>query len=236
MKTKCIVSLVMMVIVATPCYAAYLLEENWDIFDGWADDSINGGISEIDPAGELHLDCTGLTDDGYARRIQDIGEIGAGDYYVEFRFKGDTWDGWAGIWNGEVRGIQAFTNGPTYALYCWIGNDFTDGDGIYLHDGAAYHLVYEHTWDDNWHTVVFYVHNSQTDVDIWVDKDPRTEAADATDGDCSFGTSGDGLVRVQGIGSLAGDGEYHVDCLYIIPEPTTIFLLGLGTIFLRRKS
>ena len=188
----------------------------------WTDGDANGAVSEIDPAGQLHLDCTSMSADGWAVRSKDLGTVGTGNYYVEIKFKGDVWGGRA----GNAFGIYIKTSGETCLSLPRIGNGFVtpEGDGIIVIDSTAtFNLVYEHTWDNDWHTVVFYVHNSQTDMDIWIDKDP-SETADVTDADCSYPTVEDGLIQVKADGELAGNGEYHIDYMYIgdaLEEATT---------------
>lgn len=191
-----------------------LFEEDWDALGTWEDLDTNDGVSEIDPAGQLHLDCISVSADGSARRKLDFGAIGDGDYYVEVKFKADTWDGYG---TSLDRGIRVQAGGATNYISAFFQNGANDGDGIIIYDGAAFNLVYEHTWDNDWHTVVFFVHNSQTDVDIWVDKSP-SEAADVTDADCSWALIRDGQVDSAGYGTVAGNGEYHIDYMYIGTE------------------
>ncbi|GAG87720.1 unnamed protein product, partial [marine sediment metagenome] len=58
-----------------------LLNEPWNALGTWADGDTNGGVSSIDPAGQLYCDCRALTVDGSkAQRGKDIGTIGDGDY------------------------------------------------------------------------------------------------------------------------------------------------------------
>jgi len=195
-----------------------ILQEDWDDLTDWTDGDTNGAVSEIDPAGQLYLDDRALTDNGRTKRSKNIGSIGSGDYYVEIRFKGDKWDGY-----GTVDFGMNFLHesGRPKRLNFAIGNGFTDpsGDGIIVFgSNGVGHLVYAHTWDNNWHTIVFFVHNSGTDVDIWIDKDPATEPADITDADCDYVGGTDGNVNVRGFGTPAGDGEYHIDYWYIGTE------------------
>jgi len=191
-----------------------ILEEDWDALGSWTDGDINGAVSSISPAGQLYLDCRAMTAIGWAERLKDIGTIGTGNYYIEIRFKGDVWD----YYDAINRGIRMVPQAGINQVFMYIGNGFVDGDGIRVYDGAAFNLVYEHTWDTNWHTIVFFVHNNQTDMDIWVDKDPRTEGADVTDADCSYATETDGLISVRGNGNPDGNGEYHTDYIYIGDE------------------
>ena len=192
-----------------------ILEEDWGDLVGWVDGDTNGGVSEIDPAGQLHLDLRAVSSTGQANRGKDIGTIDTGDYYIEYKFKGNPWDGHATA--SVNRGIGINVQAGTNWLIPRIMNGHTDGDGIWVYDGATYNKVLAKTWDNEWHTIVFYVHNSQTDVDIWVDKHP-SETADVTDADCSHAKVTDGLVGVTGYGSTDGDGEYHIDYLYIGEE------------------
>ena len=112
-----------------------IFQIDWDDLIGWADLDGDGGVSEIDPAGQLHLDCRAMSANGKAHRRQDLGTIGTGDYYVEIRFKGDTWDGFG----NEDWGIILQTPAGTDTLLAHIGNDFVSpaGDGILIFDGST---------------------------------------------------------------------------------------------------
>ena len=182
-----------------------IFKVDFDNLTDWTDGDTNGAVSEIDPAGQLHLDCISMTATGYAKRSKDLGTVGSGNYYVEVRFKGDTWD-----YLGSRVLICAGTN---FFQATFKGSD-AGNNGIYIYDGATDNKVLAKDWDNNWHTVVFYIHNSQTDCDIWVDKSP-SESADVTDADCSTSTFGDGYTELYGYGTVAGNGEYHVDYVYV---------------------
>jgi len=188
-----------------------IAEIKWDTLDGWVDEDSNGGVSSLDfPYTQLYLNLIGATDDAIASRSKDIGTIGTGDYYIEIRFKGDVWDGYAGNY-----GFRLLIDAGSQRFLCYLGNGYSGGDGLYIDDGTTRPRVIDKTWDNEWHTLVFYIHNSQTDCDIWVDKDP-SEAADVTDADCSDQAAAtDGLVVLNGAGSVAGDGEYHIDYILI---------------------
>ena len=71
-----------------------ILQEDWNALGTWIDNPNDGGVSEIDPAGQLHLDCLTMTGNGFAERNKDFGTIGTGDYWVEIRFIGDAWGGY----------------------------------------------------------------------------------------------------------------------------------------------
>jgi len=185
-----------------------ILQEDWDALGDWVDEDGYGGVSSISPAGQLYFDCRVVDEEGYAARSKEV-TIGTGDYYIEIRFKGDVWDNYTN--SALVTEVRAETN----RIWLSIGNGMDAGDGIIIFDGVNYNRVYSHTWDNNWHTIVFYVHNSQTDVDIWIDKDPVTEEADVTDADCSSATLGEESVKELGYGTENRKGEYHIDYLYI---------------------
>jgi len=191
-----------------------LLQEDWDALGTWDDGDAGGGVSDISPAGQLYLDCRAVDPTGRAYRSKDFGTIGTGDYYIELRFSGDVWDNTADI---SESGIQLNVQAETKQLLTYIGNDL-DGstDGIWVMDsGGTKTKVLTKTWDTSFHVITFFVHNSQTDVDIWIDTDPATEAADVTDADCSHATATDGFTAISGRGSAAGNGEYHIDYLYV---------------------
>ena len=177
---------------------SYILHEDWDALGGWVDGDVVGGVSEIDPAGQLYLDCRALTGSGgYAKR-SDVVPIGAGDHWIEIRFKIDV---------SDDSGLNLMIDGATHGLNVYIGNPAAGiGNGITVYSGAAHVLAIAKTWDTEWHTVIFHVHNNQDDVDIWVDKDPATEDADATDVTKEADISEDGRIWIRGFGSIAGNG------------------------------
>ena len=191
-----------------------LIEVDFDNLTDWTKSEPSGSVFEIDPAGQLHLDCTSVSAYIYVFGSKDFGSIGTGDYYAEIKFKGDTWNGFGAY---ILYGMQNIIEGNTNRLRTYIGNDFVSpsGSGIIMYDGTSYNLVYSKTWDNDWHTIVYYIHNSQTDCDIWVDKDPETEAADVTDADCSDIKITDGKIEIGGYGSSPGPGEYHIDYIYV---------------------
>jgi len=185
-----------------------LLEELWSALGSWTDGDINGAVSSISPAGQLYLDCRAMTDPGVAARNKDIGTIGTGDYTVYIRFKGDVWDKQS---PGNF-GITLYICGNTNNLHINIGHD--NGDkGVFVRSAAGWVKVVTKTWDNDWHTIRLDVHNSQTDVDIYVDDE---ESPSATDAACDQAAiDDDGAVFVIGQGSVAGNGEYHIDFIKI---------------------
>ena len=189
-----------------------LLEQDWDSTTGWTDGDSNGGVSSISPAGQLYLNCKSLTSAGEAMRYKDIGSI-SDNYTSYIKFKGDTWDKKSNSWTG----IALLINGGSYDCWVVIGNNHgsggADGDGIWINNGDSWVKVVTKTWDNDWHTIRFDVHNSQTDVDVYVDDE---SSPSATDADCSYDTGWDnGLVYIYGLGSVAGNGEYHIDYIKI---------------------
>ena len=187
-----------------------LLNELWDALGTWSDEDNNGAVSSISPAGQLYYDCRAMSALGSAKRSKDIGTIGTGDYTAYIRFKGDVWDG---NQSTNTDGIKLYIQAGDQALVVIIGNQ-VDGtnNGIWVYDGAAYNRVVTKTWDNGWHTIRLDVHNSQTDVDIYVDDE---ESPSVTDADCSLATGVDGVVTLWGYGTVAGNGEYHIDYIKI---------------------
>jgi len=185
-----------------------LLNELWDDLGDWTDDDSFDAESSISPAGQLYLDCRPLTANGAGSRVLDIGTIGVGDYTVYMRFKGDVWDAGG---TTPYCGIRTRINAGSQRLDVIILNNDPQagGDGIWIYNSASHVKVVTKTWDNDWHTIRFDVHNNQTDVDIYIDDEASPSATDA---DCSAATTfDDGHVRVGGYGSIAGNGEYHVD-------------------------
>jgi hypothetical protein len=194
-----------------------LLQLDFNDLTDWTDADAGGAVSEISPAGQLHLDLRSLVANNISRRNKDCGTVGNGNYYVEIKFIGDAWDGFGGDYGyGILVSVGAVTN----RLFFCIGNGFASPamNGILVNDGVNPLSALVKTWDNNWHTITFLVHNNQTDVDIWIDKDPMTEVADATDIDCSYATDTDGYIDIIGWGTPAGNGEYHIDYIYVGSE------------------
>ena len=187
-----------------------LLNEEWNSVTGWTDNDINGAVSSISPVGQLYLDCRAVTVDGSrARRTQDVGTFGTGNLTVYMRFKGDVWDDNSTV---SQSGLKPEISAGTNRLVVVIGNQ-CDGstDGVWVLDNAgAYQKVITKTWDNNWHTIQFDIHNSQTDVDIYID-----DSLEATDADMAYSATTDGEVTISGYGTVTGNGEYHVDYIKI---------------------
>ncbi len=206
-----------------------ILEEDWDDLDGWDNWDEDGCVSEIDPAGQLYLDATTPVGTGGAARYQDIGSIADG-YYVEIKFKGDTWGGAANAW-GITLGVVSGSGEDNFFRVRIANDPIGSDDGLYIWDNNnAWVKVVAKTWDDNWHTVVFYIHNSRSDCDIWIDKSPN-ETPDVTDADCAAGSAGnDGDVFIYGYGNagIPKPGEYHIDHLYI-GTAMTLSVTDLGS-------
>lgn len=201
-----------------------VLEELWDALGSWADGDTNGAVSSISPAGQLYLDCRAMSANGFASRTQDIGTVGTGDYTLYVRFKGDVWDGQQDASNDGIKvGIQAGTN---RVLFFIANQGDGSNDGIWLYDGAQYNRILTNTWDTNWHTLRLDVHNSQTDADVYLDDAASPFIEDA---DCSWATTTDGLFTMNGYGTVAGNGEYHIDYLKInagLCDPTDTGVTG----------
>ena len=195
-----------------------LLQQDWDNTTGWTGGASSGATVSISPAGQLFLDFSGATNLAAASESKDIGTIGTGNYYVEMRFKGDKWDGY----NQATHGVSIFLQAGTHPIFVAVGNGFSTptGDGVVVRDSAeAYQLVISKTWDNNWHTIVLFIHNNQDDMDIWIDKNPSTEAANATD--VSTGSTkyvDDGYMTVGGRGANTIQGSYHIDYNYVGTE------------------
>jgi len=184
-----------------------LLNELWDALGTWNDLDTNGAVSSISPAGQLYLDLRALSANGHAKREKDIGTIGSGDFTFYVRFKGDVWDGTGTL---GTSGLNFYVRAATNGVAVKVGNQ-ADGstDGIWVYDGAGYVKVHTKTWDNDWHTLRCDVHNSQTDVDIYIDDEA---VPSVTDADCTFASGDpDGTVHARGLGTVAGNGEYHVD-------------------------
>jgi hypothetical protein len=187
-----------------------IFQVDFDNLTDWTSENTNGGATTISPAGQLFLDGTSMTDNGLVGVSKDLGTIGTGDHYIEIKFKVDVWDGYG----TDEKGILFLQGAQTSILNTRIGNGYGAGDGILMYDGAALNLVYTATWNNDWHTITFYIHNSQTDCDIWIDKSPA-EVADVTDADCSQATSTDGIMYVMSRNTVVGNGQAHIDYVYV---------------------
>ena len=189
-----------------------LLEENFNDLTDWTDSDGGSAVSEISPAGQLHQSSPTTSD--YARIRQDIGTIGSGDFTIFTRFKIDT----NGLTNTSAARwiIEGATN--------WVGLYFNNTRAE-IYSGSGYNTVITQTWDkDTWYTVRMIVHNSQTDVDVYLDEDLKTSDADCTAGHYM----GDGTVEILQNGNLLGTGQVlHMDYFYIgagqqVPSTTSI--------------
>jgi len=195
------------------------LEEDWNSLPGdWGVTEREGGVVSINPAGQLYLDLRALTLDLNVGVDQVIGDDwGNDDYYVQMRFKADKWDGDQGT---ENYGIELKVGGTNYYLLAKIGSN--DGWSLRIHAGSSWVVKTSTEWGNTWHIITFFVHNGGTDVDVWIDKDPRLEEADITDAVCELSPSNAGYVQLIGWGTPEGNGEYHIDYLYIGSELGTI--------------
>lgn len=191
-----------------------ILQNDWDDITGWTSQDDQGGVSSISPAGQLYQDCrAGVGLPVRAGQTKDFGTIGNGDYYLEFKFAGDVWDGGS---NPNL-GLFYIISAGLKDLFVRVGNGFTAGDGILIFDGSGYVRVLANTFSNSasFHTLVLKVHTSQTLCDGWLDKAP-TEAADFTNAGCDFDAgNNDGVVLSSAYGSILGNGEYHQDYMYI---------------------
>lgn len=199
--------------------AAYLTadiySQPFDTLTGWSDASWNGCVASISPPGYLYFDANSMTGNGACELEKDFGTIGSIDYYIEYDFWGDIFDGYG----DSSFGLQGIVQGETNRLKFIISNGFVSptGSGILIYDGTSFTL-YSHTWNTDEHTIVFYVHNSQTDVDIWIDKDP-SGFPDISDLDASWTSTTDGDIQLDAYGTPAGNGDYHVNYLLISSIP-----------------
>ena len=167
-----------------------LLEENFNDLTDWTDNDAGDAVSEISPAGYLHQIATG----GWVPSItQDIGTIGTGDYTVEMRVK---------LLNITASQNRLDVNAGT----SWLAVDI-EHDGIRIYDGAAMHHT-DYTWDtDIYNTIRYIVHNSQTDVDVYING-----VLEITDADCSATAGTDGVVALS---ERDANNEWSIDYLYI---------------------
>lgn len=195
-----------------------ILQQEWDNLTGWVSRDTNGGVSSISPAGQFYGDITNPTGNAQAGRQDDdiITSTGSADVWVEIRSKGDVWDGFS-----ESVGFRLIIScGTNEMVINWGNGAAIGGDGVWIDDGAGDQKVLVKTWNNNWHTIVIHIHNSQTDADVWIDKDPNTEGADIVDADITTGVSREGLARLDVRGDT--NGEYHIDYLYVGTELASV--------------
>jgi len=179
-----------------------LLEENFNDLTDWADGDTSDGVSQISPAGYLDQ-AVGAA--GQAKIDQDIGTIGTGDYTVEFRVKP--------ILLPTTQNV-ILVEAQTKSVYLQMLSD-----GFEVYDGGQFNKT-NYAWDSGTYYVVRYiVHNSQTDMDVYING-----SLEATDVDCSRTTALDGLVQIS-----LHDANCHwsIDYLYMgagqqVPSATSI--------------
>ena len=180
-----------------------LLEENFADLTAWADGDSPDGVSQISPAGYLDQEVGASA--GQAKISQDIGTIGNGDFTVEFRVKP--------ILLPDVQNLLIIEAGISYVAFQMLS------DGFQVHDGTQYNKT-SYAWDDDTYYIIRYiVHNSQTDMDVYIDG-----TKEATDVDCSLTAGTDGNIQFK-----LADANCHwsVDYLYIgsgqqLPSTTSI--------------
>jgi len=189
-----------------PTILSDYFQDDFDDLDDWDEITANGSVVEIDPAGQLHLDGMNMTSAGNAKISQVISDWGTGDYWIELYFKIDD--------NGGVSGIRMVAEGGTNRVITYFQNGRVDWtDGITVYDGVNYENAWEHTWDTNWHTFKAYIHNSQTDMDIYIDDDLKVSDVSVNASKISAGR-----IQLYGYGSDTDAGEYHIDYYYIGSE------------------
>ena len=180
-----------------------LLEENFNDLTDWADGDTSDGVSQISPAG--YLDQAVGASAGQAKIEQDIGTIGTGDFTFEFKIKP--------ILLPDVQNWLQIKGATSHIALEMLS------DGFQVHDGAQYNKT-SYAWDTGtYYTIRCIVHNSQTDMDVYIDG-----TKEATDVDCSLASSQDGFVMFS-----MNDANCHwsVDYLYIgagqqVPSATSI--------------
>ena len=190
-----------------------LLAENFNDLTDWTDNDYGNGVSEISPAGQLHQDSSATTT-SIARIYQDIGTISTGDYTVLFKFKFD---------------ILPTTETTQKLFYIEI-NAGTNQSRVYLTKGTAqtygaggYNTLITKAWAlDTWYTIRAIIHNSQTDMDVYLD-----EVLETSDADVALGAGTDGLTYVRTNPWQQEQAEWHVDYIYIgagqqVPSTTSI--------------
>jgi hypothetical protein len=175
-----------------------LLEEDFANLDDWTDDDYAGGVSEIDPAGQLHQ--VSGNSGGLPRIYQDTGDL-SGDYTFEFKIRFDTITTSATDW---LRIVVAGDTNQTLIHF--------DYNQMKIYDGASYNQAISQTWatDGTWYTIRVVVHNSQTDADVYLDGELQT-----SDVDCSYSGGTEGQVYIATNPSLNKNTEDHFDYFYL---------------------
>ena len=152
-----------------------LLNEDCAVITDWTDNDTGDGVSSqitFDSKETFKfLKPTADTNDASRYRSITFAEI---DYTMEWMFYFDNIGTQES--GGNYDGVQIQSRGATNRLAVNIGTD-----GLYVNDGTSWNLVSGISIvQDAWHKFRFEVHNSQTDVDIYID-----DVLMASDVDCS---------------------------------------------------
>jgi len=190
-----------------------IYEEDFADLTDWTDGDTGGAVSEISPAGQLHQ--VNTTSNVSARIYQTLGTgPGTGDYTFEVKFKFDTVPA-----AGGQPAHQIDIGGTT----CCLRLQFYPAS-VKCYNNSAYVDIFEYTWVvDTWYVLRGIVHESQTDIDAYLDG-----VSKATDFGCGWVNSNDGFLDISANynGAIAGC-EWHVDYIYIgagqqVPSTTSI--------------
>jgi hypothetical protein len=174
-------------------------EESFDDLTGWTDADGGGGVSEIDPAGQLHQDSNGSS--GYGLIYKDVGSLD-GDFTAEFRIKFN-------IAPGTQSHIVRFGTDDNDIQFAFSSN------AMKVYDGSTYQTCISKAWETGvWYKIRVVVHNGHTDVDTYLDD---SQTPETTDVDCSAGSiaADNGVVTIGTNPNANEDSEWHMDYLKI---------------------
>jgi len=190
-----------------------LLEENFNDLTDWTDNDYGNGVSEISPAGQLHQDSVNAA--SIARIYQDIGTIGTGDYTFEIKVLFDVLP----TTETTAKNLYFQVSGTTHRVNLY----FTKGTLQTHAEVAGYTTLITKAWAlDTWYTVRCIVHNSQNDMDVYLDGE-----LEYSDGDVEKNPETDGVILIRANPWQQEVAEWHVDYIYIgagqqVPSTTSI--------------
>jgi hypothetical protein len=220
----------------------FIMAVDWDLLNedcadisDWTDNDTGDGVSsqETFDSKSCFKFLKPTADGNYASRFIDIGSF-SGNYTLEFMIYLDN----IGVMEsgGDYNGVQIQARGPTYRLAVNIGTN-----GLSVRDSTQWNLISGISIvQDEWHKYRFEVHNSQTDVDIYIDDILKT-----IDADCSLATTGsDGrvyywaisdslpnvLTYVDWVKADTGVGNMYFDVGFRVRGGSTTHRIGVTTL------
>lgn len=186
---------------------------DFDTLTGWTDTSGGGCTASISPAGQLYLDCRACSIDPSSAGINRVATTFAANEEIiyKIKFKADKWDNDGNVvinTDGLKFGIDGGTKRWSFVVANLADNST---NGIWSYNGSDYAKIVTKTWDNEWHELKIRIHTNQTKVDIY-DNNVLLVANNTTG---AYASSSNGYTAIFGYGTIAGNGEYHIDSVKI---------------------